>query len=170
MYWQPAPTGSRHIEEQKHINDQTSARKVRRLLLALQTRDLNNQRVKPCCLSSVSAASAVLLLSLQGGESNLGFSRPWDSQPGRSGTERNSQPYIWIRSTGWALMASLWNLKHRHRPESSSWGKSEYQQPFRSACTCLLHVTAPFSSPALAAGRRGVFTKVIYSLCIMYWM
>ncbi|KAM7403137.1 hypothetical protein PAMA_003857 [Pampus argenteus] len=27
-------------------------------------------------------------------------------------------------------MASLWNLKHRHGPERSSWGKSEYQQPF----------------------------------------
>lgn len=44
-------------------------------------------------------------------------------------------------------MASPWNLKHRRRPERSSWGKSEYQQPFRSACSCSQRVTAPFLSP-----------------------
>lgn len=83
-----------------------------------------------------------------------------------SWTERSSQPYIWIRSTGWALMASLWNLKHWHRPERSSWGKSEYQQPFRSACTCSLCVTAPFSSPSLHSQRQKAFSEVIYTLVL----
>lgn len=114
--------------------------------------------------------SAILFLSLQDEGTNLGSSRPCESQVGRQGgrswTERNSQPYIWIRSTGWALMASLWNLKHRHRPERSSWGKSEYQQPFRSACTCSPHITAPFSSPTPRSQRQRAFSEVIYTLVL----
>lgn len=64
-------------------------------------------------------------------------------------------------------MASLWNLKHRHRPERSSWGKSEYQQPFRSACTCSPHVTAPFSSTPTPRGEtQRAISEVIYTLVL----
>ena len=110
--------------------------------------------------------SAILVSVFARRGTNLGIGRPRDSQVGGSRTERNSQPYIWIRSTSWALMASLWNLKHRHRPERSSSGKSEYQQPFRSACTCSPRVTAPFSSPSPHSQRQRAFSEVIYTLVL----
>lgn len=125
---------------------------------------------KPSCLCFVPNMSAVLFLCFAETRNQFGLQqalRQSGRQEGRRLLNRtNSQPYIWIRSTGWALMASLWNLKHQHRPERSSWGKSEYQQPFRSACTCSLHVTAPFSSPTLTVREpsQGWFIRLYYVL------
>lgn len=84
----------------------------------------------------------------------------------RSRTERSRQPYIWIRSTSWALMASHWNLKHGHGPERSSWGKSEYQQPFRSACTHLPCYSSIFPPPELHSRREKAFTEGISTLVL----
>lgn len=135
---------------------------------------LNNHLVKKTSPACPLCRPCLLFYSyLCGTRNQFGLQQagPWDSQVGKVArqelnTEWSSQPYIWIRSTGWALMASLWNLKHRHRPERSSWGKSEYQQPFRSACTCSLRVTAPFCSPSPHSQRQKGFSGVIYTLVL----
>lgn len=143
----------------------------------VQTQGLN----ETAHLSARSATSAVPTPVFVIARTNLssGSQEAW-RQPGRCvegggggegdwcrrRTERSRQPYIWIRSTSWALMASHWNLKHGHGPERSSWGKSEYQQPFRSACTRLPCYSSIFPPPELHSRRQKAFTEGISTLVL----